>query len=148
MTGGIAKLRPGAGAPHGAARSSQLGVALVEALVSTLIFAFGLLGLIGLTTRAINFSVSSEDRNRAAIFANDIASNMWLQGSVTASATTLSTWNTQVADPKGAGLPNGIVTITPVAGTTNSADIKIQWRPVTSDKTAPLNQLTTRVILP
>ena len=40
----------------------------------------GLLGLIGLQARAVNFSVNAEDRNRAALFANDVASGMWLAG--------------------------------------------------------------------
>jgi type IV pilus assembly protein PilV len=53
-------------------------MALIEALVSILIFSFGVLGLIGLQASAINFSVDAEDRNRAALFANEIASSMWL----------------------------------------------------------------------
>jgi type IV pilus assembly protein PilV len=120
-------------------------VALVEVLVSVLIFSFGLLGLLGLEARAITFSVNAEDRNRASLFANDIASTMWLSGSVTVSAAVLTGWQTSVADPAGNGLPNGTVTITPVAGTTNSADITIAWKSTSSVTT---DQLTTRVILP
>jgi type IV pilus assembly protein PilV len=123
----------------------QSGIALVEVLVSLLIFAFGLLGLVGLEARAITLSVNAEDRNRASLFANDIASTMWLSGSVTVSATVLAGWQTSVADPTGKGLPNGTVTITPVTGTTNSADITIAWKSTSSTTS---DQLTTRVILP
>jgi len=122
-------------------------MALMEALVSILIFSFGVLGLIGLEASAINFSVDAEDRNRAALFASEISSTMWLNGSVTVPSAQMTTWQTSIADPTKTGLPNGAVTITPTAGTTNSADILIQWIPQT-DKTATTRQLTTRVILP
>jgi type IV pilus assembly protein PilV len=126
-------------------------MALMEALISILIFSFGVLGLIGLEARAINFSVDSEDRNRAALFASEIASNMWLTASVTPTAATLSAWQTSVADPTKTGLPNGTVSIIAVAGTTNAADIKITWQPPSDGTTitaATRSVLTTRVILP
>jgi type IV pilus assembly protein PilV len=128
-------------------RHAQRGMALMEALVSILIFSFGVLGLIGLEASAVNFSVDAEDRNRAALFASEIASSMWLNGSVTVQSAQLATWQASVADPTKTGLPNGTVTVTPTAGTTNSADISITWVPQT-DKTATTRQLTTRVILP
>jgi type IV pilus assembly protein PilV len=125
----------------------QRGVALIEALVSILIFSFGVLGLIGLEASAINFSVDAEDRNRAALFASDISSSMWLNGTVTVTAAQLSTWQANIANTAlPTGLPGGTLTITPTAGTTNSADILIQWTP-TTDKTSTTRQLTTRVVL-
>ena len=47
-------------------------------------------------------------------------------------------------------MPSGVVTITPVAGTTNSADITITWKPPSPDAAtrADNSVLTTRVILP
>ena len=68
------------------ASRAERGTALLEVLVSVLLFSFGLLGLIALEAKAINFSVDSEDRNRAAVFANEIASTMWLTGSITPTA--------------------------------------------------------------
>ena len=130
------------------ARRRQVGFALLEALISIVIFSFGLLGLIGLEARAINFSVNAEDRNRAAMFANDIASNMWLSGSVAVTSAVMATWQTGVSDPTKAGLPSGTVTITPVVGSTNSADVTITWRSTSSHATDSPSQLTTRVILP
>jgi type IV pilus assembly protein PilV len=132
----------------GRAPKCQSGVALLEAMVSILIFSFGLLGLIGLEARAINFSVNAEDRNRATLFANDIASNMWLSGTVTVAPAVLAGWQAGVSDPTKAGLRSGTVTITPVAGATNSADVAITWRSTSSATTDPPSQLTTRVILP
>ena len=97
-----------------------------------------MLGLIGLEARAINISVDSEDRNRAAMFASEMASQMWLNNSVTVAAPAFTALLAGVNDcqPDPRGLPNGVVTITPVAGTTNSADITVTWKP--SSDTAPL----------
>ena len=52
----------------------QQGFALLEVLVSILIFSFGVLGLDRLQARAITLSTDAEDRNRAALLASDIAS--------------------------------------------------------------------------
>jgi type IV pilus assembly protein PilV len=127
---------------------SQQGVALIEALVSILVFSFGVLGLIGLQASAINFSEDAEDRSRASVLANEIASSMWLAASVTLPAAQLTAYQTQVADPTHTGLPNGTVAITPTAGTTNSADILITWKPHSDTATQQTRQFTTRVILP
>jgi type IV pilus assembly protein PilV len=135
-------------AQHGVAGHAQRGVALLECLIALLIFSFGVLGIVGLEARAISFSVDSEDRNRAALFASEIASNMWLNGSVTVTAPALLALQASVSDPTKIGLPNGIVNIVPVAGTTNSADITITWHPPSDLVGAALRVLTTRVILP
>lgn len=60
-------------------RKNQKGVLLLEVLVSILIFAFAFLGLVALQARAIQFSIDAEDRNRAALLANEIVSTMWAQ---------------------------------------------------------------------
>ena len=127
---------------------SQRGVALIESLVSILIFSFGVIGLIGLEANAINFSMDAEDRNRAAVIANEVASDMWLNDSVTLTAAQNTTWQANVSNTATGGLPNGTLTITPTAGTTNSADILITWKPPTDAATVPVRQFTTRVILP
>jgi len=135
-------------------RRAQGGVALIEALISILIFAFGVLGLMGLEARAINFSVDAEDRNRAAVFASEVASTLWLSGSIAAgaSAANITAWNlsVNVANAPQTGLPNGTVAVTPVAGTTNAADIVITWQSPShaTDATDTTSVLTTRVVLP
>lgn len=129
-------------------RSRERGMALIEVLVSILLFAFGLLGLMGLEATAINLSVDSEDRSRAALFAAEMSSYMWTNNSVTVPPAQLTTWNTNCANLATAtGLPTCRVYVTPTAGTTNSADIRITWVPIT-DKSSITRQLTTRVILP
>lgn len=129
-------------------RRTQCGAALIEVLVSILIFSFGLLGLLALEARAITFSVDAEDRNRAALLANDVASTMWLQNSVTLSAAQITALQAKVADQTQGGLPNGQISSTAVAGTTNSTDIRIWWQAPSHTGETAYNQLTTRVTLP
>jgi type IV pilus assembly protein PilV len=124
-------------------------MALMECLVAMLIFSVGILGLLGLEAKAINFSVDAEDRNRASVLANEIASNMWLNNTV--NVTTLPAVVALIAganDPTRTGLSNGTVAINPVAGTTNAADIVVSWKPPSDLATDPTSVLSTRVILP
>ncbi len=127
----------------------QRGMALIEVLVSLLLFSFGVLGLIGLEARSINFSVDAEDRNRAALLASEAASDMWMGSNVSLNAATLAAWRKKVGNPAQGGLPNGNGTITPLAvsgsATNNAADIVITWQAPSSTTS---DTLTTRVILP
>ena len=126
--------------PHRA----QAGVALLEVLVSVLLFSLGLLGLIGLQARAVSFSVAAEDRNRAALLANEVVALTWLNQSTTLSADTLKAWNQRVNDPRSGGLPGGDGSVTPV-GTGKAANITITWQ-APSQSTS--SRLTTHVELP
>jgi type IV pilus assembly protein PilV len=130
---------------------TQRGVALIECMMALLIFSVGLLGLLGLEARVMNFSSESENRNRAAMFASELASQMWLNGTVTPGTADYTTLKGTIADQSKGGLPGGVanatVTVTPLAGTTNTADIVITWLEHT-DAPANLSTLTTRVVLP
>jgi type IV pilus assembly protein PilV len=138
----------GTPSPRRARRGAQQGMALIEVLVSILLFSFGLLGLIGLEATAINVSVDAEDRSRAALFASEIASYMWTTNSVSVPSSQLNTWNTNCRNlATETGLPSCIIGVTATAGTTNSADVLITWVPI-QDKSSTIRQLTTRVILP
>ncbi|SEF28182.1 type IV pilus modification protein PilV [Variovorax sp. NFACC27] len=131
-------------ASSGAPRQS--GFALLEVLVSILIFSFGVLGLVGLQARAISLSTDAEDRNRAALLANDIASAMWLGKSVSAVDTSAgSAWQKRASAQDQGGLPNGGITVTPVG--TNGADIVITWK-APSHLNESGSSFTTRVTLP
>lgn len=124
----------------------QAGVALLEVLVAVLLFSLGILGLIGLQARAISFSADAEDRNRAALLANEVATLMWIRKSVTVPAADLTAWQARVADPLSGGLPNG-GGLVEVDGTGTAADVTITWRPPSRD-TSDGSTLTTRVVLP
>jgi type IV pilus assembly protein PilV len=126
---------------------AQRGMALLECLMALLIFSVGLLGLLGLEARVMNISVDSENRNRAAMLASEVASQMWLNNTVAPATPAYATLVANAANQTQGGLPGGAVAVVPVAGTTNAADITVTWQEVSD---APLNPstLTTRVILP
>jgi type IV pilus assembly protein PilV len=126
---------------------AQRGVALLECLMAMLIFSFGLLGLLGLEAKIMTFSTTSENRNRAAMFASELASQMWLNGTVTPGTAAYTALEGTVNDQTKGGLPSGVVTVVPVVGTTNAADITVTWQEI-PDAVGNLSTLTTRVILP
>lgn len=106
--------------------SPQRGIVLIEVLVAILIFSFGILGTVGLLARATQYSTNAEDRNRAALLANEIASQMWAADSVTLNAAVINAWNARVGIATASGLPGGVGTVA-VAG--NVATITVTWRP-------------------
>jgi type IV pilus assembly protein PilV len=107
-------------------RQRQRGFSLLESLISIVIFAFGLLGLVGLQAKATQYTASAEDSHRAALLANEIATEMWVRRTLALPEATLQAWSARVADPMGAGLPNGEGTVE-VAGAV--ATVTISWRP-------------------
>ncbi|WP_225781646.1 type IV pilus modification protein PilV [Xenophilus sp. Marseille-Q4582] len=118
------------------------GFSLIEVLVSVLLLSLGLLGLIGLQARTMEMSGEAEDRNRAAMLADDAASLMWMQRSVTLDADTLTAWENAVA----AQLPNGEGSITSVSGEPDRVDVTITWRPP-ARASDDGSRLHTRVVL-
>ena len=125
----------------------QRGIALMECLMAMLIFSVGLLGLLGLEARVMNISVDSENRSRAALLAGEVASQMWLNNTVSATDPGVVAAGANANDQTQGGLPGGAVTVTAVPATTNAADITVTWHEI-SDATGPGSSLTTRVILP
>jgi len=51
---------------------------MLEALISILIFSFGILGLIGIQANAVGLSIDAKYRADAAYLANQIVSQMWV----------------------------------------------------------------------
>jgi type IV pilus assembly protein PilV len=124
---------------------SQAGLTLIEVLVAILIFSFGLLGFVGLQARAIQYSTSAEDSNRAALLANEIAAAAVTSGNINLGSSVISAWQARASDPTGVGLPNGNGAYT-VAG--NVATITITWRPngAASGALNAQNQYVTQVV--
>jgi type IV pilus assembly protein PilV len=128
-------------------KGAQRGMALIECMMALLIFSVGLLGLLGLEARVMNISTDSENRNRAAMLASEVASQMWLNNSVASTLPSIVTLAANAGDQTQGGLPGGVIAVVPVVGTTNAADITVTWQEV-SDVAGNLSTLTTRVILP
>lgn len=118
------------------------GFALIEVLVSVLIFSLGVVGLMGLQTRALQVSNEAQDRSTAAMLANTISSEMWLVKSTSVDASVLSAWQEQVAE----ALPNGEGTVT--ASSTSNALVSVTWMPPARSASEPENTFKTRVVIP
>ena len=123
---------------------SQTGAGLIEVLVSILIFSFGILGLVALHARGTQLSIDAEDRNRAALLANEIATEMWTMQSVNLTAAAIEAWQARVANAQASGLPQGAGNVV-VNG--NVADITVTWRPP-SRAAGDASRLTTQVVMP
>ena len=99
---------------------------LVEVLVALLVFSVGLVGMAALQARALRYSNSAEDTNRAALLANEIAAQMLMNQNVAVPAAQLNAWKARVADATGSGLPYGAADV--AVDATGLATITIQWR--------------------
>jgi type IV pilus assembly protein PilV len=122
---------------RGAAR--QRGSFLLEALISVLIVAFGVLGLIGLQARAIQNVDDAQYRGEAAFLANALIGQMWVSDQKTLAAdfdsggagipyTEFKTWVDQRLPGASAKAP--VVTVTPgVTATSSDVQITIFWQP-------------------
>ena len=62
-----------------AQRSKQGGIALIEALVATLLLMLGILALIGLQGRLVGASTDAQLRGEATFLADQIISQMWIE---------------------------------------------------------------------
>lgn len=112
-------------------RTGSRGVALIEALIGILIFAFGVLGLMGLQAAMTKAQTSSKIRADAANLASDLMGLIQTDnpGNINSYATASCSGNSRCSDWKAklaATLPRGAATIT----VTNSSkvDITITWR--------------------
>ena len=123
-------------------RKRESGMTLIEVMVSVLIFVLGVLGLVAVQARASQLANSAEDRNRAALLANEAIALLYQytppSGSATLSIPTsvYAAWQTEVATPSSTGatgktsgipgLPNGVGTITgPVPTTIDGVSINL-----------------------
>ncbi|TFZ08725.1 type IV pilus modification PilV family protein [Ramlibacter humi] len=119
---------------HPSRRSAQRGVALIEALVGILLFAIGILGLVGLQASMTKAQTTAKARGDAAYLANEVVSRMWLDranmGNYTTTPATVCTnttcaaWVNKVATT----LPVGQASIT-ATPSTGSVQLTITWSP-------------------
>lgn len=124
-------------------RRAQRGFTLIEVLVALLIFSFGVLGMVGMQARAVQYSIQTGDRARAALLASEIVSQMWANQSTTVSSSDLAAWQARVTD----ALPSS-------AGSVGSADangvveVKVSWHPPSLETGKNDYQYVTKVVMP
>nr|WP_312986229.1 prepilin-type N-terminal cleavage/methylation domain-containing protein [Comamonas koreensis] len=130
---------------------SERGFALIEVLVSLVIFSLGVVGLMGMQTRALQASTDAQDRSMAAMLANSVTSEMWAIKSTSLGNSAVEAWKEQVSG----ALPRGKGEITEnISGT--DATISVKWlsntrkAKSTSDSTdgEDMNQFITKVVIP
>ena len=69
---------------------------LVEVLVAMLLLTVALTAMVMAQIRASQVSVDAEDRNRAALLANELASTMWQNHTVNLPASSVAAWQAMV----------------------------------------------------
>jgi type IV pilus assembly protein PilV len=113
----------------------QTGSYLLEALIAILIFAFGVLGVVGLLGSSIRVTNDARYRAEAANLANGMIGDMWMTTAANidtdfaSGGTKLNTWTTKIANL----LPGGIapdVVISPgiVTSESRTAVVTIYWQ--------------------
>ncbi|MES2010535.1 MAG: fimbrial assembly protein [Pseudomonadota bacterium] len=144
----------------------QTGMFLIEVLVSVVLLSIALMAMVMAQARVSQVSADAEDRNRAALLANEIASTMWQIRTVNLAASTVAAWQGMVASnvtyqtastqsPGGSGLgglPNGVGTVV-VDAATNIATITITWQAPAHGASAAVgsqgqSRYVTQVVLP
>jgi type IV pilus assembly protein PilV len=127
-------------------RGLARGFSMIEVLVAIVLISFGILGLVSLQARAVQYSVSAEDSQRASLLAGELAATMWGANSVTLDADVIEAWADRVADPAVAGLPNATGEVDVDAGG-NIARVTVQWR-ANHAASGQENRYVTDVVIP
>ena len=130
---------------HRITRHNQTGVALIEVMVSLLIFSLGVLGMVAMQGKSISYAIDAEDRSRAALLANEIVAAMWLEG--TDSPAIKTNWIARVKDPAISGLPNADDPTVVTDADTKVTTVTITWR-ASSKASSEKNTYFTQLVLP
>lgn len=101
---------------------------LIEVLVAILIFAIAALGLVALLANAMQISIDGENRERAAMLASSITSEMWYTKTVNIPAADITTWQGTLSTTTNPqyGLPGGTGSVD-TSG--NTAFVSVSWMP-------------------
>jgi type IV pilus assembly protein PilV len=128
------------------ARRRQGGFTLIEVLVALLVFSLGVLGVVGMQARAVQFSTQAGDRARAAMLANEIVAQMWAQQSAKLDDDRIASWQKRTKD----GLPSGAGTVTTTTAVDGSvtAKVTVTWQAPSMSGTSSSNQFITSVAMP
>ncbi len=112
------------------APKAQRGVMLLEALISILLFALGILAVVGLQTFSVRASTDSVYRSQASFLANQVIGEMWTDNKATLAANyatggpKYTTWKNMVL----ARLPGSDVNApTITVGANNVVTVNVSW---------------------
>jgi type IV pilus assembly protein PilV len=124
----------------------QKGIVLLEALIAILIFAFGVLALVGLQANSINQVLDAKYRADASFVANEIIGKMWVnRASLSAfecdpctsssSNADIKAWVAQMAPGGNFPLPSAQASIVREAGAGNPMRVTVRWTPPQTNAT-------------
>jgi type IV pilus assembly protein PilV len=117
---------------------AQSGIMLLEALIGLLIFAIGILGLIGMQATAMKVTADSKYRAEATMYADQLINQMWADDRSNANLTAnyatggakYADWYAAITAPStglpGAELAANAPTVTVDA--TNTVTVTIKWQ--------------------
>jgi type IV pilus assembly protein PilV len=126
-------------------RGGQVGFTLLETLVAIVVFSIGLLGVVGLQARSIQFAVDGEDRNRAALMADGIVAAMWARDIATSTLTPAD----RTAFASGAtGGPIGAIAVISAPNVDGVVEVRITWRPPSRPASEPDSVYVTNAYIP
>jgi type IV pilus assembly protein PilV len=109
---------------------AQRGVMLLEAMISILLFALGILAVVGLQSFSIRASSDAVYRSQASFLANQIISEMWTDNKATLAANyatggpKYAVWKNMV-NARLPGSDTNIPTIT--VGANNVVTVNVSW---------------------
>ena len=119
-------------ASPGSQRSRQSGSYLLEALIAILIFAFGVLGFIGLLGSSIRVTNDARYRAEAANLANAMIADMWTTNAAnidTFTSAKLPSWTTKVESLLPGGLPPDVAVTPGFSAESRTVVVTIKWQP-------------------
>lgn len=122
-----------------AQRNRQTGVMLLEVLIALLIFAFGILGLVGMQAVSVKLTGESKYRAEAAMFVDQLVNQMWADDRTnaalvanydsTAGGNKYTEWKNQI-QATGTGLPgtSGANAPTVTVDVNNVVTVTVFWQ--------------------
>jgi type IV pilus assembly protein PilV len=115
----------------------QTGSYLLEALIAILIFAFGVLGLVGLLGTSLRVTNDARYRAEAANLANGMIADMWTMTAANIDAefapggAKLTAWTTKIASllPQATGANAPVVVVTPgISSESRTVVVTVYWQ--------------------
>ena len=114
--------------------SWQTGSYLLEALIAILIFAFGVLGLIGLLGSSIRVTNDARYRSEAANLANGMIADMWtttgtnIDTDFASGGTKLAAWTTKIASLLPGGIPPDVAVTPGISTESRTVVVTVYWQ--------------------
>lgn len=137
-------------------RSGQTGVMLLEALIAILVFALGVLALVGLQTLSLKQSGDAKYRADAVLLANELIGQMWvtdrsfatLNGQFTAGGAAYQAWLGRITANNtlpGVAANPPVVQVVPVGASvppSNRVTVTLSWKAPNEPAGDPVRSVT------